>query len=242
MTEQQSHRYSRPVMAGKVQIGGGAPISIQSMTNTDTHDREKTLTQVRALEGAGCDIVRLAVPDLAAAATFAWLKEQGVQVPLVADIHFDYRIALACIEAGADKIRLNPGNIGGKDRVRMVADACRKRNIPIRIGVNSGSLEMELLAKYGAPTPQALAESAMRHIALLHEADFADIAVSVKASGVPETIAANRLLAQQTDCPLHLGVTEAGTESSGRIKSAIGIKFFSNGSNRLIAQFLIYEI
>lgn len=216
-------RNTHAVRVGKLQIGGDAPICIQSMTNTDTCDVEATYRQVRALEAAGCEIVRLAVPTLEAARTFSVLKEKGVTVPLVADIHFDYRIALECVAAGADKIRINPGNIGDDSRVRAVTDACRARSIPIRIGVNGGSLEKEILAKYGAPTPIALAESAMYHISLLHKFDFYDTVVSVKASNVRDMIEANRMLAENTDCPLHLGVTEAGSERQGRIRSAVGI-------------------
>ena len=204
-------------------IGGDAPISIQSMTNTVTHDVEKTLSQVRALEEAGCDVVRLAVPDLESAATFRALKAEGVSVPLVADIHFDYKIALAAIEAGADKIRINPGNIGGKEKIRAVVDACRERELPIRIGVNSGSLERHILEKHGAPTAEALAESALYHAALLEELDFHDIAVSVKASDTKAMIDANRILAEKTDLPLHLGVTEAGFGNRALIKSSVGI-------------------
>ena len=216
-------RTSRAVRAGSVVIGGGAPLSVQSMTNTDTHDLVGTLHQVRALEGAGADIVRLAVPDEDAAATFTYLKKEGVRVPLVADIHFDFRIALAAVRAGADKIRINPGNIGARDKVKAVADACRTAGVPIRIGVNSGSLERDILEKHGAPTPDALAESALRHVAILEDLDFRDIVISVKASGVPQMIAANRILAARTDYPLHLGVTEAGGLRMGTVKGAVGI-------------------
>ena len=218
-----TRRATRTVKVGGVQIGTGAPITIQSMTNTDTHDHEKTLAQVRALERAGCEIVRMAVPDKEAAAIFSYLKEKGVGIPLVADIHFDYRIALECVAAGADKIRINPGNIGSDERVRCVTEACRRANVPIRIGVNSGSLEKSILEKHGAPTAEALVESALFHVSLLEKFDFYDIVVSVKASGVAEMIAANRLLAEKTDCPLHLGVTESGGEERGRLRSAIGI-------------------
>lgn len=216
-------RGSRTVRVGGVPVGGASWISVQSMTNTDTHDVPATLSAVRALADAGCDIVRLAVPDLAAAGTFAALKEAGVTVPLVADIHFDYRIALACIDAGADKIRINPGNIGGADRVRAVVTACRTHGVPIRIGVNGGSLEKEILAKYGAPTGEALAESALSHARLLEACDFYDTVISVKSSDVRRMIEANRILAERTDYPLHLGVTEAGGEKTGTVKSAIGI-------------------
>ncbi len=216
-------RESRAVRVGNLTLGGGSPILVQSMCNTDTLDTEKTLAQVNALADAGCDIVRLAVPTAEAADSFRVLKEAGVRVPLVADIHFDYKIALRSVEMGADKIRLNPGNIGDKDKVRMVADACKKKNIPIRIGVNSGSLEKSILAKYGAPTAEALAESALYHARLLEEVDFHDIVLSVKASDVPDMILANRILAERTSYPLHLGVTEAGGISSGTVKSAVGI-------------------
>ncbi len=216
-------RKTHAVRVGDVMIGGDAPISIQSMTNTDTLDAEATYRQVRALEAVGCEIVRLAVPSAEAARTFSVLKEKGIGVPLVADIHFDYRIALECVAAGADKIRINPGNIGDDSRVRAVTDACRASGIPIRIGVNGGSLEKEILQKYGAPTPAALAESAMYHISLLEKFDFHDTVVSVKASNVHDMIEANRILAEKTDLPLHLGVTEAGSERQGRIRSAVGI-------------------
>ena len=216
-------RRSRGVRVGQLTVGDTAPIAVQSMTNTDTHDVAATLAQIRALEAAGCDIVRLTVPDLAAANSIAALKESGVRIPLVADIHFDYRVAVACAERGVDKIRINPGNIGGKDNVRAVVDACRARHIPIRIGVNGGSLEKHILEKYGAPTAQALVESALYHVKMLEELDFYDTVISLKASDVSTMIAANRLLAQQCDYPLHLGVTEAGDREMGSVKSAIGI-------------------
>lgn len=216
-------RKSRKIMVGRVAVGGDAPIPVQSMTNTDTHDVSATLAQVRRLEEAGCDIVRLAVPDRACAATIAALKEAGVQVPLVADIHFDYRIALACAEVGADKIRINPGNIGSPERVREVVCACRERHIPIRIGVNGGSLEKHLLEKYGSPTPEALAESAMAHVRLLERFDFEDIIIAIKSSDPHTMMEAVRLVAAQTDYPLHIGVTEAGTPHIGVLRSAIGI-------------------
>ncbi len=216
-------RESRSVKIGALTLGGGAPILVQSMCNTDTCDREKTLAQVRRLEAAGCDIVRLAVPTPEAADTFRFLKEAGVKVPLVADIHFDYKIALRSVEMGADKIRINPGNIGDREKVRAVADACKEKGLPIRIGVNSGSLEKSILQKYGAPTAEALAESALYHASLLEEVGFYDIVLSVKASDVPDMILANRILAEKTSYPLHLGVTEAGGIASGTVKSAIGI-------------------
>ncbi len=213
---------SRQIHVGPVAIGGGAPVSIQSMTNTPTHDVEATLSQIRALAAAGCDIVRVAVPDEVAARAIGALKA-GSPVPLVADIHFDYRLALIAAEQGIDKIRINPGNIGGADRVEAVANACRERGIPIRIGVNGGSLERDLLARYGGPTPEAMVESALAHAALLERYGFEDICISLKASSVPVTMAAYRLMAQQYDYPLHLGVTEAGTPELGVLKAAAGI-------------------
>ncbi len=214
---------TKEIRAGGVVIGAQAPIAVQSMTNTDTHDLDATLAQVQALAAASADIVRLAVPDVAAAKTFTYLKEQGVTVPLVADIHFDHRIALAAVAAGADKIRINPGNIGSRQKVGEVVRACRDASVPIRIGVNSGSLEKHILQKHGAPTAEALAESALYHAAMLEAFDFQDIVLSVKASTVPEMIAANRILAEKTSYPLHLGVTEAGAAHMGVIKSAVGI-------------------
>ena len=202
-------RTTRSVAVGNKIIGGNAPIAIQSMTNTDTHHIDATLSQIRALELAGCDIVRLTVPDMAAADTILALKKEGVKLPLVADIHFDHRVAIACAERGADKIRINPGNIGGEENVRAV--------------VNGGSLEKHILAKYGAPTAQALVESALYHAKLLEKFDFYDTVISIKASNVHTMIAANRLLAEKCDYPLHLGVTEAGNAQMGSIKNAIGI-------------------
>ena len=215
-------RKSRKVRVGNLAIGADAPITVQSMLNVPAHDIENSVAQAVALEEAGCEIIRAAVPDLEAVRLIAALKE-AVRTPIVADIHFDYRLALECAAAGVDKIRINPGNIGAMDRVKAVADACRARQIPIRIGVNSGSLEKELLAKYGAPTAQALAESAMRHAALLEQCDFEDIVISIKSSDVPTMIEAYRLAAAQCDYPLHLGVTEAGTHRMALIKSAVGI-------------------
>ena len=216
-------RTTRPITLGGVTIGGDAPIAVQSMTNVDTHDTEALWQQVSALEAAGCDVVRLAVPDVEAARAFSYLKERGVRVPLVADVHFSHAIAIAAAEAGADKIRINPGNIGARQNVEAVVRACRTRGIPIRIGVNTGSLEPALLRAYGAPTAEALAESALGHVRILEELDFHDIAISVKASDVPMMIAANRLLAERTPYPLHLGVTEAGARLSAAVKSAVGI-------------------
>ena len=216
-------RLSREVSVGDIKIGGSSRISIQSMTNTDTHDIESTYRQVKRLEEAGCDIIRITAPDLESVKTFKELKARGVKAPLVADIHFDYKIALAVAEAGVDKIRINPGNIGGKDRIRQVVDACRDRKIPIRIGVNSGSLEKEILAKHGSPTAEALAESALYHASLLSEMDFQDVLISVKSSDVMTMIRANRILAEKTDYPLHLGVTEAGARTRALVKSSIGV-------------------
>ena len=213
---------TKAIQVGGVTIGGGAPISIQSMTNTRTDDVEATLAQIRALAAAGCDIVRVAVPDMAAAKAVGKIKE-NCPLPLVVDIHFDYKLALEAIAAGADKVRINPGNIGGADKVKAVADACRQRGIPIRIGVNGGSLEKELLAKYGRVCPEAMVESAFGHIRLLQQFDFDDICVSLKSSSVPITMKANQLMSQQSNYPLHIGVTEAGTVRMGTLKSAVGI-------------------
>lgn len=203
-------------------MGGGAPVSIQSMTNTPTHDVKATVEQIRSLAAAGCEIVRVAVPDLEAAKSVGAIKEQ-ISIPLVADIHFQYKLALECVEAGADAVRINPGNIGGAEKVRAVAYACTRKKIPIRIGVNGGSLEKPLLARYGGVTPEALVESAFGHIALLHRYDFDDICVSLKSSHVPIAMRAYQLMAQQSDYPLHLGITEAGTTRMGTLKSAAGI-------------------
>ena len=216
-------RKTRQVTVGNRILGGNAPIAIQSMTNTDTMNVEQTVDQVRRLERAGCDIVRISVPTEEAAYTVWKIKEADIKIPIVADIHFDYRIALRCAELGFDKIRINPGNIGDDDRVKAVCDACREKRIPIRIGVNSGSLEKHILAKYGAPTPEALCESALYHISLLEKFGFYDTLISIKASTVSDMIEANRLLAQKCDYPLHLGVTEAGGGNRGLIKSAVGI-------------------
>ncbi len=223
MNYNQIRRKTPTLRVGRIAIGGESPIAIQSMTNTDTHDVAATIAQIKALASAGCDIVRITVPDMEAAETVRIIKEQGITTPIVADIHFDYRIALRCAEYGIDKIRINPGNIGDDDRVRAVAEACKSRNIPIRIGVNSGSLEKHILEKYGAPTAEALCESGLCHAALLEKYDFHDIVISIKASTVPTMIAANRLLAARCPYPLHLGVTEAGGAEMGQIKSAAGI-------------------
>ena len=213
---------TKQIKVGDVPVGGGAPVSIQSMLNTKTTDVEASLAQITALKMAGCEIVRLAVPDEDAARGFAQIAAQS-PLPLVADIHFDYRLAIAAAEGGASKIRINPGNIGGEDRVRWVVDACKMHNIPIRIGVNGGSLDSELLKKYGHPTPEALVESAFSHIRLLEKYGFSDICVSMKSSSVPLMMAAYRLFSKQSDYPLHVGVTETGTEYMGTIKSAVGI-------------------
>lgn len=214
---------TRELRIGNRFIGGEHSIAIQSMTNTDTCDVAATAAQIEALAARGCDIVRITVPTLEAADTVLALKEKGIAVPIVADIHFDYQIALRCAEYGVDKIRINPGNIGDDERVRAVCAACRAHGIPIRIGVNSGSLEKHILARHGAPTAEALCESAMYHVSLLERYDFDDIAISIKSSDVPTMIAANRMVSERVDYPIHLGVTEAGSERRGLVKSAIGI-------------------
>ena len=213
---------SRQMNIGGVTIGGGADIAIQSMCNTATEDVTATVAQILRLEQAGCQIIRVAVPTMAAAAAIGQIKK-AIHIPLVADIHFDYRLALRCAAEGVDKIRINPGNIGAQERVRAVAEACREHHIPIRIGVNGGSLEKPLLAKYGGVTAQALVDSAMGHVRLLNDCGFDDICLSVKCSHVPTNMAAYTLLSRETDYPLHLGVTEAGTPEMGVLKSAIGI-------------------
>lgn len=207
---------------GGVVIGGGAPVAIQSMCNTATEDVAATVAQILRLEQAGCQIIRVAVPTMEAAAAIGAIKK-AIHIPLVADIHFDYRLALRCAAEGVDKIRINPGNIGSHERVRAVAETCREHRIPIRIGVNGGSLEKPLLAKYGGVTAQALVDSAMGHVQLLNDCGFDDICLSVKCSHVPTNMAAYSLLSRETDYPLHLGVTEAGTPEMGVLKSAIGI-------------------
>lgn len=215
-------RSTRTVKAGNVEIGSGSKITVQSMLNVLAHDIEGNVAQAVELEKAGCEIVRLTVPDIEAVKTLYAVKN-AVKIPVVADIHFDYKCALESVAAGVDKIRINPGNIGSDDRIKAVADACRQKNIPIRIGVNSGSLEKDLLKKYGHVTPEALCESALRHASLLEKFDFNDIVISIKSSDVPTMVAAYRLVAQQCDYPLHLGVTEAGTRHMGMLKSAAGI-------------------
>lgn len=216
-------RYSEKIKIGNVEIGGDAPIAVQSMTNTDTHDFSATLAQVKELENAGCDIVRLTAPDVDSVRTFSKLKEAGVKVPLVADIHFDYRIALEAIEAGVDKIRINPGNIGDEWKVKAVAEKAAAAGVPIRIGVNSGSLDKHILEKYGSPVPEALVESGLYHASLLEKFDFNDIVISIKASNVKNMIEANVMLSETCKYPIHIGVTEAGGLEKGRIKSAVGI-------------------
>ena len=216
-------RKTREIRVGDVRLGGEHPIAVQSMCNTPAHDFDAGAEQAKAIEAAGCDILRFAVPDLESVGIFERVKAAGVKIPLVADIHFDWRIAVACAEQGADKIRINPGNIGGDENVMRVVDACRKHSLPIRIGVNSGSLQKEILAAYGAPTAEALAESALTHAAILEKFDFYDTVISIKSSDPKTMIEANRILAERCDYPLHLGVTEAGSERMGSIKSAVGI-------------------
>ena len=213
---------TKQIMVGGVPIGGGAPVTIQSMTNTRTDDVEATLHQIRTLAAAGCEIIRVAVPDMAAAKAVGKIKEES-PIPVVVDIHFDYKLALEAIAAGADKVRINPGNIGGADHVKAVAQACARRGVPIRIGVNGGSLEKPLLAKYGGVCPEAMVESAFGHIRLLNQFDFDDICVSLKSSSVPMTMKAYQLMSQASNYPLHIGVTEAGTVRMGTLKSAVGI-------------------
>lgn len=215
-------RNSRKVKVGNIYIGGGSPVTVQSMLNVPASDIEGSVRQALELEKNGCQIIRAAVPNIEAVKLIAALKEK-LTVPVVADIHFDYRLALGAVEAGVDKIRINPGNIGSDDRVKAVADACKAKNIPIRIGVNSGSVEKEILAKYGAPTAEALAESAMYHCSLLEKYDFNDIVISIKSSNVRTMTEAYRIVADKCDYPLHLGVTEAGTYNMALIKSSVGI-------------------
>lgn len=216
-------RNSRQINAGGVLIGGGAPVSVQSMTNVPAHNFEGTAAQVLALEKAGCDVVRIAVPDEDAAPVFRAVREAGAKVPLVADIHFDYKIALAALKNGVNKVRINPGNIGAEWKVREVAEACKAMGVPIRIGVNGGSLEKSLLEKYGAPTAEALAESALTQAQQLENMGFYDTVISIKSSTIKTMTDAARIVAENSTYPIHLGVTEAGTEYSGIIKNAIGI-------------------
>ena len=213
---------TRQIHVGGVPIGGGAPVTIQSMTNTPTQDVAATVEQIRRLTAAGCEIIRVAVPDMAAAQAIGAIRAR-ITIPLVVDIHFDYKLALECISQGCDAVRINPGNIGSPDRVAAVAEACKAKHLPIRIGVNGGSLEKPLLAKYGGATPEALVESAWGHIKLLEDCDFHDICISLKSSSVPVTMRAYELMHQESDYPLHIGVTETGTPKMGLLKSAIGI-------------------
>lgn len=224
MTER---RKTKQVKVGKVLIGGEAPCVVQSMTKTDTRDLKATVAQIKKLEEAGCEIVRVAVPDMTAAKTLGLIKRE-IHLPLVADIHFDYRLALLAIREGVDKLRINPGNIGGREKVKEVVRAAKERGVPIRIGVNAGSIEKHLLAKYGSPTPEAAVESALSHIQILEELNFTEIVVSLKFSDVPRTIAAYKLMAQKRNYPLHLGITEAGTPFAGSIKSAVGLGILLN--------------
>jgi len=215
-------RFSKQIKVGNIAIGGSAPVSIQSMCNTDTRDVEATCAQIKRLTDAGCQIVRLAVVDIEAAQAIKEIKKK-TDIPIVADIHFDYRLALESVKSGVDKIRINPGNIGDSNRVAQVVEACKERNVPIRIGVNGGSLEPELLKKYGEPCAEAMVESALGHVKILNDCNFDDICISLKASNVNTTIKAYRMLAEKTEYPLHLGVTEAGTAYMGTVKSAVGI-------------------
>ncbi len=216
-------RKSKKIKVGNIYIGGNSKISVQSMTNTDSSDFEATFNQIKSLENAGCDIVRMTVPNMDAVSTIYKLKSSDIKIPIVADIHFDYKMAIEAANAGADKIRINPGNIGSEDRVKAVVDTCVMKNIPIRIGVNSGSLEKSILEKYGRPSGEALAESALYHASMLEKFDFTNIILAVKSSRVADMIKANRILAEKSEYPLHLGVTEAGTVHKGVIKSAAGI-------------------
>ena len=218
----ENRRKSKQISVGKLKMGGDAPISIQSMLNTPAEDFEKSVEQAKRLEAAGCEIIRAAIPNMESVKLIEHLKN-AVSVPIVADIHFDYRLALEAVAAGVDKVRINPGNIGDEDRVRQVVQSCKQHNVPIRVGVNSGSLEKHILAKYGHPTAQAMVDSALYHTSLIEKFDYDQIAISIKSSNVQTMIEAYRLAAQQCDYPLHLGVTEAGTARMGLIKSAVGI-------------------
>lgn len=215
-------KQTKKIYVRSLEIGGGAPVSVQSMCNTKTWDVDSTVEQIKAMRAAGCDVVRVAIPDMRSAQAVDKIREQ-TDMPLVADIHFDYRLALAVAERGIDKIRINPGNIGGEENVKAVAEVCRRHNIPIRIGVNAGSLEKRLIEKYGHPCPEAMVESARGHVELLNRYDFDDICLSLKASSVPLTVASYRLASECFDYPLHLGITETGTEWNGTIQSAVGI-------------------
>lgn len=222
MEQYLQRKQTKKIRVGDIYIGGEADISVQSMTNTDTRDVRATVDQIKRLEAVGCDIIRVAIPDSEAASVVGEIKK-AINIPLVADIHFDYRLALECMKNGVDKIRLNPGNIGGQDRVKIVADMAKERQIPIRIGVNSGSVEKSIIEKFGGVTPEGMVESALAHAAMLENVNFDDIAISIKASSVSMTIAAYRLLSQKSKYPIHIGVTEAGTIYKGTIKSSIGI-------------------
>ncbi len=213
---------TKQIMVGSVPVGGGAPVTIQSMCSTPTQDVEATVAQIKRLEAAGCQIIRVAVPDMEAAQRVGDIR-RSISIPLVVDIHFDYKLALACVEQGCDAVRINPGNIGSSDRVAAVAGACKERGVPIRIGVNGGSLEKPLLEKHGGVTAQALVESAFSHIKLLEDCGFEDICVSLKSSSVPVTMAAYKLMSEKSPYPLHIGVTETGTPKMGILKSAVGI-------------------
>ncbi|MFH0727121.1 MAG: flavodoxin-dependent (E)-4-hydroxy-3-methylbut-2-enyl-diphosphate synthase [Pseudomonadota bacterium] len=222
MSFAENRKKTRQIRVGGVPVGGMAPVSVQSMTNTPTQDIAATVNQIQRLEAAGCEIVRVAVPDEAAARAIREIKKE-IRIPLIADIHFDYRLAIGSAEAGADGLRINPGNIGSDRKVKAVVDCAKDRGLPIRIGVNAGSLEKDVLAKYGGVTAEAMVESAMRHVVLLQRFDFQDIKISIKASDVPRTLSAYRLLSTKTDFPLHVGVTEAGGLYPGIVKSALGI-------------------
>jgi len=222
MSSSIDRKTTRRIMVGDVAVGAGAPISVQSMTNTKTDDIAATISQIQQLTQAGCEIVRVAVPDASAAAAIASIKE-AISIPLIADIHFDYRLAIAAAKHGADGLRFNPGNIGNRKNIRALVDCAKDHRIPIRVGVNAGSLEKDILERYNGVTAAGMVESALRHTALLQDLDFHDIKISIKASDVPRTIEAYRLLSQQTDLPLHVGVTEAGSLYSGIVKSALGI-------------------
>lgn len=215
-------KHTRQVMVGNVPVGGNAPIVVQSMANTDTKDIEATVSQILNLEKAGCEMVRIAVIDMEAAKCISKIKDR-INIPLIADIHFDYRLALESISQGIDAIRINPGNIGSIDRVKQVVDACKKKSLPIRIGVNGGSLEKDLLEKYKRPTPEAMVESALRHVKILENLEFRDIVISLKNSDIITTVEAYRLISEKVDYPLHLGITEAGGIRMGTIKSSIGV-------------------
>nr|WP_330374478.1 flavodoxin-dependent (E)-4-hydroxy-3-methylbut-2-enyl-diphosphate synthase [Paeniclostridium sordellii] len=215
-------RLSKEVSVGSLKIGGNNPISIQSMTNTDTRDAKATIDQIKRLEEVGCDVVRVAVPDMEAAKNIGEIKK-NVNIPIIADIHFDYRLALEAIDQGVDGVRINPGNIGSIDRVKMVVNKCREKNLKIRIGVNGGSLEKELLEKYGSATAEALVESAMGHVKILEDLDFHNIVISLKSSDIYKTLEAYELIAKKVDYPLHIGITESGSVKKGTIKSSIGV-------------------